>query len=340
MYKIHGHSRRLLAQTTTSWQTTINRTLWQSLLLHRRRLSAQAATQTVTSTTPTEIQHASSMATDVSSSLSNVVQHARQDLHPLDTAVATTSSDNNNNTGTTTSTPKKRDERPTSRDRYRNAARSLPYWLGNDPECFQWTMGALQLQPQKEEYRELYQASLGSFLQKIMEEQTSPIIQQSLETLVQLGFGDLAYAKKFRSMKTYQTDLAALKKKLARKTKSHATLLKQVEHHQTDIAAMEKIANKNDDNNPTGLQHDNDDRNGNNEQGMNVGRVISSVRLQLQSLFTFGSTEQPAKNNNKNEIDDDDNKQEQSLLSSRPSAANRERALQKRRRKLDTAWLI
>ena len=242
------------------------------------------------------------------------VQQAQQELQQLETTVATTTNKNSH------STTRKRDGL-TNRDRYRNAARSLPYWLGNDPDCFRWTMGALQLHPQKEEYQELYQASLGSFLQKIMEETTSPVVQKGLETLVELGFGDLAYAKKFRSMKTYQTDHAALQKKLARRTKSHASLLKQVEHHQADIAAMERIA----DNSRDG--HDNNDNDHNDgERGMTVGRVLASVQLQLKSLF--GSTEPVVPNDI-----------QQQELASRPPPANRERALQKRRRKLEATLL-
>lgn len=101
----------------------------------------------------------------------------------------------------------------------KNAIRSIPYWLGNIPQCFDLTMEALNLQSVKKsnkdglaaEYKQLYLHSIPSFYQTLAEEET---LQEALDVLVEAGFADLKWAKQHRQRAENQVHLDRLKARI------------------------------------------------------------------------------------------------------------------------------
>lgn len=98
------------------------------------------------------------------------------------------------------------------RAKRKNAIRSIPYWLGNDEQCFDMTMEALNLKSNQKdklaaEYKQLYLHSIPSFYQVLVEEIP---LKEALDKLLEAGFDDLQWAKRHRQRLENQKDLDRL----------------------------------------------------------------------------------------------------------------------------------
>lgn len=142
----------------------------------------------------------------------------------------------------------------------RNAARAIPYWLGNDPECFDRTMKELNLTSPRDkeaqdgillEYKHLYLDSIPSFFQNLTSsKRLDPQMRGALDQLVDAGFADLLWAKNHRKMKEYQANYEMYAKQIKRKArqqqdrqKKATTLretLQELEGDMTDKEEKEK----------------------------------------------------------------------------------------------------
>ena len=96
----------------------------------------------------------------------------------------------------------------------KNASRSIPYWLGNNPRCFDLTMEALNLKSVKSnkdgiaaEYKQIYLHTIPSFYQTLEEEES---LKDVLDALVDAGFDDLKWAKNHRQRMQNQPHLDRL----------------------------------------------------------------------------------------------------------------------------------
>ena len=99
----------------------------------------------------------------------------------------------------------------------KNAARSIPFLLGNDPRCFDMTMEILNLNTVKNlkkdgllaEYKQLYLHSIPSFYQALVGE-NEELSKDALNALANVGFADLKWAKMYRQRIAGQLDLDRL----------------------------------------------------------------------------------------------------------------------------------
>ena len=109
----------------------------------------------------------------------------------------------------------------------KNAARSVPYWLGNEERCFELTMEALNLntvarQGLLKEYRQVYLYSIPSFYQSLVDEddeltvQNEDAVVKALNALVEVGFDDLKWAKHYRQRMEQQANLERVKARILR----------------------------------------------------------------------------------------------------------------------------
>jgi hypothetical protein len=111
----------------------------------------------------------------------------------------------------------------------KNAARSIPFWLGNNPRCFDMTLEILNLKTiktiQKDgllaEYKQLYLHSIPSFYQALMDEEEESL-KEALNALADVGFADLKWAKMYRQRMAHQADLDRLDASIF-KTKEKST---------------------------------------------------------------------------------------------------------------------
>jgi len=125
----------------------------------------------------------------------------------------------------------------------KNAARSIPYWLGNDPDCFTWTMEALQLKPGNSmEYRQLYLDSLVSFYDTIKDDpkQLSMRMTMCLEQLVDVGFDDLQWSKQYRKVNTFQENERVLQHRLAKKFNQFKDRVESLETNKEMLEELER----------------------------------------------------------------------------------------------------
>jgi hypothetical protein len=99
----------------------------------------------------------------------------------------------------------------------KNAARFIPFWLGNNPRCFDMTMEILNLKTVKNqqkdgllaEYKKLYLHSIPSFYQALVDEEETSL-KGVLDALAYVGFADLKWAKMYRQRMACQADLDRL----------------------------------------------------------------------------------------------------------------------------------